>query len=157
MTVTMKIVGGRELEAGFKSLMDDFDASKTTVKNAMKRGLVEALEPMAEAASSLAPDDPATGGNDLRHSIVAGAKLTPRQARLAKKESKSFVTAYMGTADPAGLYQEFGTVNHGPQAFMRPAFQAEGQNTIQRVVGALQKQLAKATARAKAKALKKAG
>ena len=155
--VHMKIVGGRELEAGFRSLMDDFDVSKTTVKNTMKRGLVEALQPMADVASSLAPDDPETGGNDLRHSIVAGTKLTPRQARLAKKDSKNFVTVYAGTADPAGLYQEFGTVNHGPQPFMRPAFAQEAKATIDRVVGALQKQLAKATARAKAKALKKAG
>ena len=41
---------------------------------------------MAETARQLAPDDPATQGNDLKASIAVGGKLTKRQAALARKE-----------------------------------------------------------------------
>lgn len=154
--VTIKIEGLRELDAGFRSLVDDFDASKATVKNTMRRGLSEAIEPMADVARNLAPDDPETGGKDLQASITVGTRLTPRQRALAKAEPKSFVVVYMGTADPAGVQQEFGNVNHGPQSFMRPSFQQEAMKTIERVAGSLRKHLDKAISRARSKTLKKA-
>lgn len=150
MTVTMKIEGLRELDAALGEL------SKAVARNTLIRVGKSALEPMAEVARSLAPDDPETGGNDLRHSINVGTKLTTRQKRLAKKEPKDFATVYMGTADPAGVQQEFGNVNHGPQSFMRPAFQQEAQGTIERVAKGLKPEIDKSVARARARALKKA-
>ena len=151
MAVTMKIEGLRELDAALREL------SKATAKNTLVRVGKAALEPMAEVARSLAPDDPETGGNDLKSSIVVGTKLTPRQKRLAKKEPKDFATVYMGTADPAGIQQEFGNVNHPPQAFMRPAFAQEAQGTIDRVAKGLKPEIERSAARARARALKKAG
>jgi HK97 gp10 family phage protein len=150
MAVTMKIAGLRELDAALGEL------SKATARNTLIRVGKAALEPMAEVARSLAPDDPETGGNDLKSSIVVGTKLTPRQKRLAKKEPKDFATVYMGTADPAGIQQEFGNVNHPPQAFMRPAFAQEAQGTIDRVAKGLKPEIERSAARARARALKKA-
>jgi HK97 gp10 family phage protein len=151
--VTVKFEGGMELDAAFRSLMDDFDASKATVKNTMRRGMKEALVPMADAAEANAPL--LTG--HLRDSITEGTKLTSRQARLEKqRDDKSFVTMFMGPNDPAAVPQEFGTFDQPAQPFMRPAFQAEAQGTITRLAGALKAQLDKAVSRAQAKALKKA-
>ena len=152
--VTVKIEGLMELDAGLRSLMDDFDASKATVKNVMRRGAMEALVPMADAAEALAPV--LTG--HLRNSITESTRLTSRQARLnRKRDDKSTVTVFMGPNDPAAVPQEFGTFDQPAQPFLRPAFQAEAQNTIGRVAVSLKAQLDKAVKRAQAKALKKAG
>lgn len=149
--VTFHIEGLTELDASLKSLMDDFDASKATVKNVMRRGAIDALAPMADLAESIAPV--LTG--HLRDSIGEGTKLTSRQARLNKKrDDKSTVNVFMGPNDPAAVPQEFGTVDTTPQPFMRPAFEAEKMGTIQRVAGALKAQLDKAVARAQRKALR---
>lgn len=148
MAVTMKIAGLRELDASLGEM------KKATARAVLVRVGKAALEPMAEVARSLAPDDPETGGNDLKASIVVGTKLNPRQKRLAKKEPKDFATVYMGTADPAGVSQEFGNVNHGPQSFMRPAFAQEARSTIERVADGLKPEIEKTAARARARALK---
>lgn len=148
MAVTLKIAGLRELDAA----LGEF--KKPTAKAILVRVGKAALEPMADVARSLAPDDPETGGRDLGASIVVGTKLNPRQRRLAKREPKDFATVYMGTADPAGVQQEFGNVNHGPQSFMRPAFAQEVRATIDRVASGLRPEIDKAAARARAKALR---
>lgn len=148
--VRIKIAGLRELDAALGEM------TKATARNTLIRVGKAALEPMAEVARSLAPDDPETGGNDLHRSINVGTQLTPRQRRLAAREPRDFATVYVGTADPSGIFQEFGTVNHGPQAFMRPAFAREAQGTIDRVAKGLKPEIDKSAARARARALKKA-
>jgi hypothetical protein len=150
MAVTMKLRGARELDAALGEL------SKATAKNTLIRVGKAALEPMADVANALAPDDPATGGNDLSGSYIVGTKLNTRQRRLAKKESKHFATVYMGTNDPAGVLQEFGTVNHPPQAHVRPAFAQEARPTIDRVATLMEPEIRKSAMRARARALKKA-
>jgi HK97 gp10 family phage protein len=150
MKTTVRVEGLRELDAALGEL------SKATAKNTLVRVGKAALEPMAEVARSLAPDDPETGGNDLKTSIVVGTKLTPRQKRLAKKEPKSFATVHLGTADEAAVPQEFGTSQHGPQPFMRPAFAQEARPTINRVAAGLKPEIDKSVQRARARALKKA-
>lgn len=151
MKSTFRIEGLRELDRALGEL------PKGLAKGALRRVGIEALEPMAEVASSLAPDDPATNGNDLKASITVGTKLNKRQRSLAKKdEGKAFVTVYMGTADPAGVLQEFGTVNHGPQPFMRPAFAREARPTIDRVAKGLWPEIQKTAARLAKRLAKKA-
>lgn len=151
--VRFRVEGLRELDAGFASLRDDFDMSKGAVKNVMKRGLMDALVPMADAAEALAPK--LTG--HLAETIDEGTKLTRRQARLNRsRDDKSFVEVFMGPNDPAAVPQEFGTVDQAAQPFMRPAFAAEAQNTIGRVGTSLKGQLDKAVLRAQRRALRKA-
>lgn len=101
---------------------------KSTARNVLRRTLLKAGQPMAETMKSMAPDDPETGGSDLRSSIAVGTKLSARQAKLHRRETKNdraFAEAFVGPGpDPAAWNQEFGNVNHGPQSFARPAWDA---------------------------------
>lgn len=156
MRTTVRVDGLKELDAALGALAAEY--GKPAGKAVLRRGADKALQPMAEVARQLAPDDPVTSGNDLKASISVGGKLTKRQASLARKDqSKSTVTRYMGTADVAGVPQEFGTVNHGPQPFMRPAFAQEAQPTIERVGAELGPEIEKTAVRlAKRRAAKAA-
>lgn len=146
-----KIDGLRELDAALGEL------PKATAKGVLRRVAKKALQPMAETARSLAPDDPTTGANDLKASLIVGTKLNKRQARMARRdEGKAFVTVYMGTNDPAGVQQEFGNVNHGPQAFMRPAFARNARGTLDIVAKELGGEIEKTAKRRVARLAKKA-
>lgn len=150
MKANFKIDGLRELDAALGQL------PKATAKGILRRAGIKSLQPMADAARSLAPDDPATG-NDLKSSITVGTKLNARQSKMARRaDGKAFVTVYMGTADPAGVQQEFGNVNHGPQSFMRPAFSREAGNTFKIIGKELGDEITKTAARAAKRAAKKA-
>lgn len=151
MKTTMRIDGLRELDAALGEL------PKAAAKAVLRRVGIKALQPMAETARSLAPDDPTTQGNDLKASITVGTKLNKRQSALARKdEGKAFVTVYMGTNDVAGIPQEFGTVNHGPQPFMRPAFDQHAEGAIKIVADELGPEITKTAARLAKRAAAKA-
>lgn len=156
MKTTVHVEGLSELDAALGALAAEY--GKAAGKAVLRRVADKALQPMAETARSLAPDDPATHGDDLKASIAVGGKLNKRQAALARKDqNKSTVTRYMGTADPAGIPQEFGTVNHGPQPFLRPAFDQEAEATIKRVAAELGPEIERTAARlAKRRAAKAA-
>lgn len=115
------IEGLRELDRALGEL------PKAVAKNTLVRVGKRRLQPVADAANGYAPDDPATPGG-LSKSFVVGTKLTKRQATLQRKAvrkgeaEKYFAEIYAGTTDPAGVQQEFGNVNHGPQASLRPAW-----------------------------------
>ena len=146
MTVFLKVDGLRELDAALGDLAEEY--GKAAGKAVLRRVADKALQPMAETARSLAPDDPETGGHDLKASIAVGGKLNKTQANVARKDqNKSTVTRYMGTNDPAGMQQEFGNVNHGPQAFMRPAFEAHAEGAIKIVATELGPEIEKTAAR----------
>lgn len=124
---SVHVAGLRELDAMLG------DLPKATAKGVLRRVGLKALQPVAAAANAAAPDDPNTPGG-LSTSFVVGTKLTPRQARLARKqEGKSFVEVYAGTSDPAGVQQEFGNVNHGPQPALRPAWDSEKDGVLDAV------------------------
>lgn len=120
MRTAFKVEGLDDLNATLSEM------SKGLAKGALTRIAVNALkEEFVPVAKSLAPDDPATQGNDLKESIIAGpaSKLNARQKKLNKqRDDRSFGEGFAGTNDPAGVQQEFGNVNHGPQPFMRPAW-----------------------------------
>ena len=119
MAARVKIDGLKELARELKAL-----GKHTTARSVARRVLKEAGKPIAERASALAPNDPATGSGDLKSSIAVSTKLNKRQRGQVRKGGKSNVEVYVGTNDPAGVQQEFGNVNHGPQPFMRPAWSA---------------------------------
>lgn len=129
MKTTVRVDGLKELDAALGALGAEF--GKPAAKAVLRRIATKALTPMRDTAIALAPDDPATGGRDLKRSITIGTRLTKRQAREARKDqNKALVTVYMGTSDAAAIPQEFGTVNHGPQPFMRPAFDAHKEEAV---------------------------
>jgi len=144
--VKIKVEGLRELDAALGALAAEY--GKTAGKAVLRRVADKALQPMAETARQLAPDDPATVGKDLKASITVGGKLNKRQARLARKDqNKATVTRYMGTADPAGVQNEFGNVHQAPQPFMRPAFDQHALGAIKIVASELGPEIEKTAAR----------
>jgi HK97 gp10 family phage protein len=118
--VTLQVFGLRELQDALAEL------PQATGKNVLRRVLMARAKPLAETMRAHAPDDPETGGYDLRNSITASTRLSPRQAGIHRKmfrDDKAAAEVFVGAGPvPHAHMQEFGTVNHGPQAFVRPAW-----------------------------------
>lgn len=176
MTVTMKIEGLRELDAALGEL------KRSTAIATVKRVLKRAGQPIADRASQLAPDDPATGAPDLHTSIVVSPKVKNEvgkaafaevmgaggsvgEARAALRDARreangegSLAVMHVGpTADQYHAHlQEFGTVKHGPHAFMRPAFEEKKGEALTIIARDMKVEIDKSVARARARALKKA-
>jgi HK97 gp10 family phage protein len=150
MAVTVKIEGLRELDAALAEL------PKSTGKAVLRRVLKARAEPIASAMRGMAPDDPATGGNDLRSSIGVGTKLSRRQAGLHRKmfrDDKASVEMFVGAGPvPHAHLQEFGTSRHGPQAFARPAWDSGKGAILDGIAEDLWSEISKSAARLARKA-----
>lgn len=139
-----KFEGGKELEAALLEL------KTAAAKRVSRKVLKEAAEPIASVAVANAP----VREGDLKSNINVSPRLTKRQAR-QNKASKSDVEMHVGTPDRAGRLQEFGTVNHPPQPFMRPAWDKEGgEQALGRIRDGLTVEVTKAAQRAARKAAK---
>lgn len=123
MRTTVKVEGLRELNDALEQL------PKRTQTATLRRVLKMAADPVVTAMKAKAPKLT----RDLEQSITAGTRLTKRQARLARREGKSYSEIYVGTANPAGVPQEFGTFKESAQPFARPAW-AETQNQALEVI-----------------------
>lgn len=148
----VKVEGLRQINDALGQL------GKATGRNVLRRVALARLEPMAEEARRLAPDNPNTGGNDLKNSIDVSTKLAGYARRLNRK-SKSEAEAHMGPAGhggakapPQGTQQEFGNVNHGPQPFMRPAWDGGKEALLDGIQSDLWSEIDKAAARQARKA-----
>lgn len=108
---TFKIEGLKDLEEALA------EVSKATGKAILRRALLKAGQPIADSAAVRAP----RLRGKLQMSIGAGTKLSRRQKRAHKPESTVEVFVGAGALVQA-ITQEFGTVDHPPQAFMRPAW-----------------------------------
>lgn len=149
---SFSVEGLREIDAALGQL------GKATGRNVMRRVAVKRLEPMAEEARRLAPDNPATGGDDLKASIAVSTRLAGYARRLNRR-SKSEAEAHMGPAGdgakkapPQGTFQEFGTVHHAPQPFMRPAWDGGKEQLLDGIKDDLWAEIEKAAARQARKA-----
>jgi len=124
VSVTVKLEGFAELEAAMEEL------SKAAGRGVLRRAGLKALKPIAEAAAAKAPRG---ASGELAAGISVGTKLSKRQKGIHKKtvrDDKSSIEVFAGAAaDPAAHNQEFGNENHGPQPFMRPAWDA-GKNKV---------------------------
>lgn len=176
--VTFTIKGLKELDEVLAN-----ELPKATARAVLRRALTTAAEPMAAKARSLAPSDPNTIDLDskLRENIIVATRAkgdsvdagkaafaavlssggSRSQAGAALRSTVSAlggakVVAYVGPTPRAfhGLFQEFGTYRHGPQAFLRPAFDSDSRSFIQRLGVEMSDEINKAAARARRKALK---
>lgn len=150
MTVTVKL-------EGFKAVDDALaELSKAAGKGVLRRSLRKAAEPMAALAQSMAPDDPRTGGFDLRASIKYGTRLSRSETKRHRKmfrDDKASVEGFVGAGPlPQAIQQEFGNINHGPQPFMRPAFDQDVMPLLDRLGKELAVEVEKSVKRARAKA-----
>lgn len=92
----------------------------------LRRVLVKRAEPVRDRWKANAPRE----SGAYAESVIVGTRLTGRQAKQARREGKDFAEVYVGTADPAGMQQEFGNVNHPAQAHARPAWDAMQDATL---------------------------
>ena len=143
---TVRIDGLRDLERALAEL------PKATGKNVLRRTIRKAAEPMLLRAASLAP----TFRLDLVESMGISSKLGKRQGKMHKRmfrDDRAAVELFLGTGVlPQAHLQEFGTERHGPQSFMRPAWDAEKKPTLDRIVATLADEIAKAAQRLARKA-----
>ncbi|WP_141333512.1 HK97-gp10 family putative phage morphogenesis protein, partial [Sinorhizobium meliloti] len=143
--VRVSIEGLKQLDQALAEL------PKATGKAVLRRTLIKAGEPLADDMRAEAPDDPATGGNDLRSSIGVGTKLSKRQAKLHRKEfknDKASAEVFVGAGPvPHAHLQEFGTSRHGPQPFARPAWDAGKNQVLDTIKDELAVQITKAAQR----------
>lgn len=126
MKTTVKVEGLRELDRQ----LSQFTTSK---RRAIGRvALDNAGEITAKAARALAPVD----GGGLRESIDVSGTLTRRQRGLHQKIADQ--ERYVGPDDrPAGVLQEFGSIHHPPQPFLRPAWDETKDDVLQRIADEL--------------------
>ena len=148
---TVKLEGLKELERALAKL------TKATGKGVLRRSMKKAAMPMKALMQDLAPRGD-TASDDLAESVSIGSKLSKRQAGLHLKmfrDDRAAVEMFVGPGpDPAAWNQEFGNVNHGPQPFARPAFDAEANPTLERLGPLLWAEIDKSLRRAAAKAAK---
>lgn len=151
MKMTMKVdEAPRELDAALGQF------TKATAKGVLRRVGRDALEPMADAARSLAPDDPETPDPDLESSITIGTRLNKRQASMAKRATgKSLRHGLHERNDPAGVQQEIRQREPRAAAVHATAFDQHARN-IKLVAEGLGDEITKTAKRVAARAAKKA-
>jgi hypothetical protein len=120
---------------GFKELYRAIDHLPEVVKKQeLEPILVRALEPMAEYAKGMAPDDPLTGPPwSLPQSIMVSSRQRSGRARSDRALGKYDARAYMGPTRggyPQAIMQEFGTINHVATPYMRPAWDSEKTHAL---------------------------
>lgn len=144
----------------------------TAQRNVMRKGMVEAAQPMADMMAELAPVEEA----DLKEAIRVYERITPRQRRGQKQRPES-LTVYPGVRagreTNIGIFQEFGTDERfqrggqglgkttgrprqgksvgkvEAQPFARPAFEATALPVLARLGPAAGKQIEAAATRAR--------
>ena len=135
--VSVRIEGGKALADALNSL------SARVRRNTLVEVLTEAAEPMRRRAASLSPHEP--GAPDIKQNIVVSRSTRTMSADgFLQRQDEFQATVAMGPARgfDYGLFQEYGTVHHGAQPFMRPAFDGEAPKAIKDIGAALWRELA---------------
>lgn len=144
----VKLAGLRELDKALSAL------PKTTGKAVLRRVLKKAAQPVADAAESMAPREEGF----LAGSIGVSTKLTSRQRSQHRKmfrNDKASVEMFVGAGGlPQAHNQEFGNELHGPQPFMRPAWDGHKMQVLDSIKADLSEEITRAAARLAKKAAK---
>lgn len=121
-----------------------------TQKSTLRRALVKAVQPIADAARAMAPDDPRTPAPDLKSSIGIATQLTRRH----RGEKESEVEVYVGPTVQSGRSVlnyasnvEFGTFRAVAHPYLRPAFDSEQGNVFEILQRELTEEIEKTAAR----------
>lgn len=140
--VTYKLEGLAETLSNMELL------SKATNRNAVRRTLQKAGEPVAALASSLAPHERGI----LSFSIHVATQLTSRH-KAEQRNRPSEVEVYIGpVAGQGALYYashvEFGTVETPAHPYMVPAWEGSKMQVLASITSGLKVEVDKAAARA---------
>ncbi|MEC9433875.1 MAG: HK97-gp10 family putative phage morphogenesis protein [Pseudomonadota bacterium] len=167
--ITVKVEGLRELERSMRIL------KKATARNALRKALVKAGRPVADAAIRNAPRE----WGDLEGSIRVSTKrphdanagkaafaaamrggATRAEAGVAARAANAaagsdFAEVWVGPGrQPQAITQEFGTEHHPAQPFMRPAWDAEKNRALDIAVEEIKVEVGKSVDRARRRAAK---
>lgn len=154
MKTTVKVEGMAELDKTLDAL------GEVAAKRVLVRIGKKALQPVADEAYALAPDDPKTQGKDLKSSIGVGTQLSKNQAKLRRKairagDEKFFAEVYAGAGPvPHAHLQEFGAKGDPPQPFMRPAWDSNKDQVLETIKRDLGDEIMKTARRQAARAAK---
>lgn len=138
---SFKVEGLKELDAALGEL------SKSAGKGVLRRAGRTALQPFDRAWREKAPEAEGT----LKASGGVGSNLSKRQRRLHRRESEVEVFAGPGPLSEA-VQQEFGNSRHGPQAYVRPAWDETRHQALDIVITEIGAEIDKTAARAARKA-----
>ena len=153
---------------GLRELDRELSRLKTySAKRVGDRAMEAALQPVAEAARSLASRTNSGDGWNFSESIVVAKKLRKNQRKGLQSEGKHIRTMHVGAWSRLAHLIEFGTaerfhesgkgVGAMPAApFMRPAWDANRDKVLEILVRALRVELDRALARAARAAAKAA-
>lgn len=134
MTITLKVEGLREIEAALQELGD-----VKVRKASARRALVKAAKPMLDDMQQSAPvlrghlkrgiriGAPGNVGSQAFARVLqsGGSKDEAVAAMREVRRSASGIEIAIGPGrHPQAIFQEFGTENHAPQPFVRPAWEA---------------------------------
>lgn len=149
MGITIKLEGIGEVDKALKQLEEDFGA-KTAQAKVLVPAVREAMRPVLLDARQNAPED--TG--DLMRSLLVEARRPTKRDRRSKYVTQTdTVIAAVTTAsgkklakmgiksDARAIAQEFGTARHPAQPYLRPALEANAQNTINRLAEILARRI----------------
>ena len=141
--------------SGFEGLEDalieleKFSGRTNTGKNAVRRGMRNAMKRIEDKAKSLAPVE----DGELRDSIKTKNAKAKQIAALGHDKDIVILTGPTTLKGGSyGYFQEFGTVYAAPQPFMRPAADSAGREVIKIVSDELRDAIDKSVARARKKA-----
>ena len=105
-----------------------------------RKALLTGAEPIRAAAAALAPRDSQSSGPHLADNIVIAVqtKTGLKQAGLSAAEEDMAGDGPVVEIGPSlkpsdhfyGYFQEYGTVHHPAQPFMRPAFDTKAQTSL---------------------------
>jgi HK97 gp10 family phage protein len=143
---TFKFEGDRTLEAALKQF------ARPMAKAAGRRALKKAADPIFDVYRSATT----VASGNLVKSETVGNRLNKRQTRLNRKDaSKSAVEVHIGTADPAGIQEEFGNRHQAPHPSLSIAWASQGgQKAVDRIGTELAADIEKTAARVARKAAK---
>jgi hypothetical protein len=156
MVGRVKLSGFKELEASLGEL------SRAAGSAVLRRAGLKAMKPMADLASTLAPDDDTTPPVDLHTSIGVSTRARVGRGGLTDGEKGNRANIHMGPAFdleryPRAVVMEFGSFKDAPQPYMRPAFDQGAAGVLDRLKPLIRAEIDKAVARAARRAARAQG
>jgi HK97 gp10 family phage protein len=141
MGVTIKLEGIGDVDKALKALEDEF-GDKLARSKVLIPAVREALKPVLAQAKANAPKN----SGDLTKSLIIEARRPNSRDRRSKYVTRTdTVIAAVTTAsgkklakmgiksDARAIAQEFGTASHPAQPYLRPALEANAQETVSKL------------------------
>lgn len=147
-TVTIKIEGLRELGERMRGL--SADVNRKIARAATNAG-AQVIKKLAINKAPARPPSatPNVPPNYLKSHIIVRynrkSRFTSQHTVTVRNKGKGILPENV-SANPyaIGVFQEFGTVHHGPQAFLRPAYDAGKMRAVEAIKKRLRQRIEKA-------------